>query len=61
MRLLVNALLITLLPCSACLFAADPPSDLNPEITIANNGVKLTLIAEHPDVVTPTGLVLDST
>ncbi len=61
MRLLVNALLITLLPCSACLFAADPPSDLNPEITIANNGVKLTLIAEHPDVVTPTGLDVDST
>ncbi len=35
------------------------PEDLAPEIKILADGVKLTMIAEHPDVSTPTGIDVD--
>lgn len=60
MRLLVIALQMIVLPLATCTCSADPPSDLNPELVITKKGVKLTLVAEHPDVVTPTGLDVDS-
>ena len=37
-----------------------PPDDLPPQIQILQPGVKLTLLAEHPDLVTPTGLDVDT-
>ena len=46
--------------------AADPvkapivPTDLPPEIQILQPGVKLTLLVEHPDIATPTGLDVDA-
>ena len=46
--------------------AADPvkapivPTDLPPEIQILQPGVKLTLLVEHPDLATPTGLDVDT-
>lgn len=39
--------------------APDVPAQLPPEIQILQPGVKLTLIAEHPQVVTPTGIDVD--
>ncbi len=42
-------------------FAIDVPSEVPPELKILQPGVKLTLLAEHPDLVTPTGIdVADS-
>ena len=32
---------------------ADPPEKLDPNLEILQNGVRLTIVAEHPDVVTP--------
>ncbi|MGI9467249.1 MAG: PVC-type heme-binding CxxCH protein [Rubripirellula sp.] len=60
MKLLAIALLISMLPLVTCAQAAGPPNELNPELSLTEKGVKLTLIAEHPDVVTPTGLDVDS-
>lgn len=37
----------------------DVPADLSPEIQTTQPGVKLTLLAEHPDLVTPTGIDVD--
>jgi hypothetical protein len=48
------------LPLATCTWAADPPNELDPKLEILKKGVKLTLVAEHPDVVTPTGLDVDS-
>ena len=59
-RRLVIALLIPLLPVATYTSAADPSNELNPELSFAEKGVELTLVAEHPDVVTPTGLDVDS-
>jgi hypothetical protein len=39
--------------------APDVPKDLPPEIETLQPGVKLTLLAEHPDLVTPTGIDVD--
>ncbi len=60
MRRLVTALLMLMLPLASYTRAADPPNELNPELTFVEQGVTLTLVAEHPDVVTPTGLDVDS-
>ena len=60
MRLLVIALFTFTLPLATYTLAADPPSDLSPDFSFTAKGVKLTLVAEHPDVVTPTGLDIDS-
>ena len=57
---LVIALLISLLPLATYARATEPPNELKPELTFVENGVELTLVAEHPDVVTPTGLDVDS-
>lgn len=35
------------------------PDDLAPHIETLSSGVKLTLLAEHPDLVTPTGIDVD--
>jgi putative membrane-bound dehydrogenase-like protein len=51
---------------AALAMAADPvkvpivPTDLPPEIQILQPGVKLTLLVEHPDLATPTGLDVDA-
>ena len=39
--------------------SAEPPKDLDPRIEVRQSGVSLTLVAEHPDVVTPTGIDVD--
>ncbi len=46
--------------------AADPvkapivPTELPPELQILQPGVKLTLLVEHPDIATPTGIDVDA-
>ncbi len=35
------------------------PNELSPQIALLQPGVKLTLLAEHPDLVTPTGIDVD--
>lgn len=39
--------------------APEVPEDLPPKIELLRPGVKLTLLAEHPDLVTPTGIDVD--
>ena len=39
--------------------APDVPKELPPQIEILQPGVKLTMLAEHPDLVTPTGIDVD--
>lgn len=39
--------------------APDVPKDLPPQIETLQPGVKMTLLAEHPDLVTPTGIDVD--
>lgn len=47
------------------LWSAEPPkmpevpADIEPRIELLQPGVKLTLLAEHPDLVTPTGIDVD--
>ena len=63
-RLLLPALALPLLAIAA--LAADPPKapnvpvDLPPQIQTLQPGVKLTLLAEHPDLVTPVGVDVDA-
>ncbi len=51
---------------AALAMAADPvkapivPTDLPPEIKLLEPGLKLTLLVEHPDLATPTGLDVDA-
>lgn len=60
----MKRLLLCLLP-SLTVFSAPPPkapevpAQLPPEIQLLQPGVKLTLLAEHPDLVTPTGIDVD--
>ncbi len=51
-------LLLVSLYCHACCLAA-LPADLDPGLQFEQPGVRLTLVAEHPDVVTPTGIDVD--
>ena len=59
--------LLLLLPVFAALGAPpaaptkspDVPAQLPPQIETLQPGVKLTLLAEHPDLVTPTGIAVD--
>lgn len=56
------ALLTLLLPFVANAQAPQAPvvpADLPPKIELLQPGVKLTLLAEHPDLVTPTGIDVD--
>ena len=39
--------------------APEVPAEIPPRIEILAPGVKLTLLAEHPDIVTPTGIDVD--
>ncbi|MBL9150995.1 MAG: hypothetical protein JNK37_00835 [Verrucomicrobiales bacterium] len=67
MRIAISLPLFLLLPLAA--IAAPPgapppkapvvPDDLSPKIETRLPGVKLTLLAEHPDLVTPTGIDVD--
>ena len=59
MRMYFLALQFVLLPWAASICYAEPPSDLDPQLSVSQKGVKLTLVAEHPDVVTPTGVDVD--
>jgi putative membrane-bound dehydrogenase-like protein len=62
-----RSLLLSLLPALSALSAppaAPPkapevPKELPPQIQTLQPGVKLTLLAEHPDLVTPTGIDVD--
>ncbi|MFA6545239.1 MAG: PVC-type heme-binding CxxCH protein [Limisphaerales bacterium] len=52
------------LPLAALMAAAPPkapdvPAELPPQIELLRPGVKLTLLAEHPALVTPTGIDVD--
>lgn len=57
MRCLILA--IASLVCHAA-YPAEPPRDLDPRLRFERPGVRLTLVAEHPDVVTPTGIDVDT-
>lgn len=60
-----RSLLLALLPLVAFAQSGPPPKapdvpkDLPPQIETLQPGVKLTLLAEHPDLVTPTGIDVD--
>ncbi len=44
-------------------YAADPPvipDDISPQAKVLKPGLKLSLLVEHPDIVTPTGIDVDS-
>ncbi len=57
--------LLFLLSLAACAALGAPtkspevPAQLPPQIETLQPGVKLTLLAEHPDLVTPTGIAVD--
>jgi putative membrane-bound dehydrogenase-like protein len=57
--------LLFLLPLAAFAQSGPPPkapivpTDLPPQIETLKLGVKMTLLAEHPDLVTPTGIDVD--
>lgn len=57
--------LLFLLPLAAFAQSGTPPkapvvpTDLNPQIETLQPGVKMTLLAEHPALVTPTGIDVD--
>jgi putative membrane-bound dehydrogenase-like protein len=57
--------LLFLLPLAAFAQSGPPPkapivpTDLPPQIETLKPGVKMTLLAEHPDLVTPTGIDVD--
>jgi putative membrane-bound dehydrogenase-like protein len=59
-------LILCLLPSLSLLGATPPPkapdvpAQLPPEIQLLQPGVKLTLLAEHPSLVTPTGIDVDA-
>lgn len=58
-------LLGLLLPSALAVIAAQPSPMLaaeprDPEIEIRQPGVEMTLLAEHPDIVTPTGVDVDA-
>jgi putative membrane-bound dehydrogenase-like protein len=40
--------------------APNVPAEIPPQIEVLQPGVKLTLLAEHPDLVTPTGIAVDA-
>lgn len=46
-------------PRSAPPTAPEVPVEISPQIQTRQPGVKLTLLAEHPDLVTPTGIDVD--
>lgn len=54
---LFTALLSTVLVSGSTIGA--PPENLDPETELKMSGVRLTLIAEHPTVMTPTGIDID--
>jgi len=60
-----RSLLCLLLPLAALAQSGPPskapvvPTDLAPQIETLNPGVKMTLLAEHPALVTPTGIDVD--
>lgn len=60
-----RSLLCLILPLAALAQSGPPskapvvPADLNPQIEALKPGVKMTLLAEHPALVTPTGIDVD--
>lgn len=63
MKHLLASLLLPLIAVSAPVSpppkAPDVPAEVPPRIELLQPGVKLTLLAEHPDLVTPTGIDVD--
>ena len=63
-RLILTALTLPLLSHAAprpdSPKAPNVPADLPPQIETVQPGVKLTLLAEHPDLVTPVGVDVDA-
>ena len=63
---MLRKILASTCAASCAALAADPPkapdvpAELPPQIEIRAPGVKLTLLAEHPDLVTPTGIAVDA-
>ncbi len=55
-RLLIHALFSVF--CIAACFA-EAPVDVEPNLQILQSGVRLTLVVEHPGIVTPTGIDID--
>ena len=54
---LFQSLVASLLLVSPAL--AEPPADLDPQIELTQPGVQLSLVAEHPAIMTPTGIDID--
>ena len=50
---------VVLIVASVHRAAAQDLGDLSPQIRLEAPGVRLTMIAEHPDIVTPTGIDVD--
>ena len=57
--LLRTALLLIAALGNLSLCCGEPPSDLDPRLEISQSGVRLSLVAEHPAIVTPTGIDVD--
>ncbi len=51
-------LAVLLFAMTRCCHGQQQP-DLAPEIRVATDGVRLTMVAQHPDVMTPTGIDID--
>jgi putative membrane-bound dehydrogenase-like protein len=65
MKRFVTILALSLAPATVFAQSGPPPkapvvpTDLAPQIETLQPGVKMTLLAEHPDLVTPTGIDVD--
>jgi putative membrane-bound dehydrogenase-like protein len=53
-------ILAMIVVCSVAWCHAEVPVELDPKLQFPQSGVRLTLLAEHPDVVTPTGIDVDA-
>jgi hypothetical protein len=61
--LFLHVAVLTVVPCAVAAPAAPPPdvpAEVPPKIQVLQPGVKLTFLAEHPDLVTPTGIDVDA-
>jgi putative membrane-bound dehydrogenase-like protein len=56
LKLLVCRTLVAFLAALRMSYAAEP----DPEVKVLQSGVKLTLVAEHPELATPTGIDVDA-
>ncbi|MFM8396954.1 MAG: hypothetical protein ACKOAH_03915, partial [Pirellula sp.] len=54
-----HALMLLVSMVGACAVFSQEPDKTAPNVVAIEPGVKVTLLAEHPDLVTPTGIDLD--